>query len=297
MTTSSCVQESTETPVQSTSASPVLRKADPKTEYDQWRDKRFERLRSETGWLTLAGLYWLKEGDNPFGSAKSNKIVFPTAAPKKAGTFRLRDGKASLVADPDAGITSDGKPVTTLDLQTDESGEPTMLELGSFVFNVIERGDRIGIRLKDKESAVRKNFKGIDSFPFDPKWVVEATFEPYKPVKMIPILDVLDMTSESPSPGALVFQVDGKSYRLDPILEDPDDLFIIFSDQTSGKETYGAGRYVYAKMPKDGGKVIIDFNRSYNPPCVFTPFATCPLPPRQNKLAVRVEAGEKNFKE
>jgi uncharacterized protein (DUF1684 family) len=163
-------------------------------------------------------------------------------------------------------------------------------------FNVIKRGDRFGLRVKDSQARTRLEFQGLDYFPIDARWRVNARLEPYNPPKRIPITDVTGMTSESISPGALVFTIDGKEYRLDPVLEEgSDELFIIFKDETSKHDTYPAGRYLYAKKPGPDGKTVVDFNRAYNPPCTFTPFATCPLPPLQNRLPLRIEAGEKRY--
>jgi uncharacterized protein len=268
-----------------------------KKEVEEWRANRIQRLKSEDGWLTLVGLFWLQEGDNSFGSDPSNKVVFPKdKAPSKAGTLHLEKGAVHLQVEPGVTITSDGKPVTSMVLKSDADGEPTTLDLGSLRFFVIDRMGKLGIRLKDKENPLRKSFQGVDSYPIDAKWRIEAKFEPYKPEKKIPILNILNMLEDTPSPGALVFDVNGKTYRLDAVLEKGEtDYFIIFVDQTNGKETYGAGRYVYVSPAGPDGKVILDFNKAYNPPCVFSHFATCPLPPPQNKLALRVEAGEKKF--
>ncbi len=184
-----------------------------------------------------------------------------------------------------------------MELKSDETGEPTLLHLGSLTFHVIKRGERLGVRVKDKENPARIKFPGLQYFPIDPKWRVTAKFVPYNPPKKIPILNVLGMLQDEPSPGTLEFQVNGKTYRIDPITEQgSDELFLIFADQTTGKETYGAGRYLYTPQAGPDGKVLIDFNKAYSPPCAFTAYATCPLPPPGNKLAVRIEAGEKYSK-
>jgi uncharacterized protein (DUF1684 family) len=269
-----------------------------KAEIEKWQNERLTNLKKEDSWLTLVGLYWLKEGENKFGTNAANSVALPKdKAPDVAGTFLLDKGYVRLMAQPDAGITADSKPVTALDLKddNDDSG-PTILKLGTLIINVVKRGDRIGVRVKDSQSAARLQFKGLDYFPTDPKWRVEARFEPYQPAKMIPITNVLGMTSDETSPGALAFEVDGKTYRIDPILEKGEtDYFIMIADETTGRETYGAGRYLYVSPPDASGRVVIDFNKAYNPPCAFTPFATCPLPPRQNHLPLRIEAGEKKY--
>ena len=264
---------------------------------EKWRADRLEEINGEDGWTTLVGLYWLNEGPNKFGSDPSNEIVLPrSSAPKFAGSMRLDNGVVTLEAKPDAGITSDGNAASTLVLQSDDSGKPTVLKLGSLKLFVIKRGDKLGLRVKDKQNPARSHFAGLDYFPVDLKWRLDAKFEPYDPPKIIPIVNVLGLVDNMTSPGALVFELNGKTHRLDPVLEKGSkQLFIIFGDKTTGKETYGAGRYLYGDPAGDDGKVVLDFNKAHNPPCAFTVFATCPLPPRQNRLAIRVEAGEKKY--
>ena len=270
--------------------------AEHKKQIEEWRQTRFQRLKSEDGWLTLIGLFWLQQGENSFGSDPDGKVIFPKdKAPAKAGTLIVKDGKVRLQPQSGVNLTSEGKPVSAMELKSDATGEPTVLDLGTIRFFVIDRGGKLGVRVRDREHPARKKFQGIDAYPVDTKWLVEAKLEPQKD-KKIPIVNILGMVEDTPSPGTLVFTIDGKTYRLDPVLEQGEtDYFIIFGDQTNGKETYGAGRYVYASPPGPDNKVIVDFNKSYNPPCVFSPYATCPLPPKQNKLALRIEAGEKKY--
>ena len=253
----------------------------------KWRADRAARLRSDNGWLTLTGLFWLSDG--------SNDVTIP-AHPPVHGTFVLENGKVTLQPIPGTSVT---KP-TLLHDDTEPSG-PTIITLGTTSLQAIKRGDvhgdRYAIRVKDTNSDARTHFLGLDYFPVNPKLRVDARFEPYRPAKKIAITNVLGMTSDEVSPGRLVFTVGGKTYHVDPILEQGEkDLFIIFRDATSGKETYGAARYVYAHPPDASGRTIIDFNHAYNPPCAFTPFATCPLPPPQNRLPIRIEAGELKYR-
>jgi uncharacterized protein (DUF1684 family) len=264
-------------------------------ELEQWKAKRLANLKSEDGWLSLIGLFWLKEGENKFGTDLMNDIVLPEGKSRAlAGTLRLASGKVTLEAEPVAKITTQGQPVTTLELKSDEDGEPTVMEMGSLSFHVVKRGERLGLRVKDRENPARAAFKGTDYYPADRKWVVGARFEPYQPPKQVPIHNVLGMETEETSPGTLAFEVDGHPYKLEALKEKGEEqFFIIFKDQTSGKETYPAGRYLYADPPGADGRVTLDFNRAYSPPCAFTPYATCPLPPKQNHLPLRVEAGER----
>lgn len=267
-------------------------------EIEKWKSERAADLRSEEGWLTLAGLFWLKEGENKVGSERSNEVVLPEGkAPKVVCSLWLERGSMRLEPRPESGLTEGGKPVTgTLALKSDADEAPTRLSLGSLSFYVIKRGERFGVRLKDKESPERQHFAGLDYYPADPKWRLEAKLQPYNPPRAIPITNVLGMTEDMISPGALVFDVAGKTYRLDAVEEQGSkQYFLIFADETTGRETYGAGRYLYADPADAAGRVIVDFNKAYNPPCAFTNYATCPLPPSQNRLALRIEAGEKRY--
>jgi uncharacterized protein (DUF1684 family) len=256
----------------------------------KWHEERQAKLRADDGWLTVAGLSWLKEDENTFGSAESNDIELPKSAPPKAGSFVLKQGKVSLHLNQGIQMTLNGKPAQDAELHADSD----KLQLGSLTMFVINRGDKIGIRLKDKNSAARKTFKGLSYYPIDPKLRVVADFIPYDPPKKIAIPTVLGTKVEEPSPGRAEFVIAGKKLSLEPVEEDADTLFFIFKDPTAGHETYGAGRFLYTPKPQ-GGKVVLDFNKAENPPCAFTPYATCPLPPPQNRLAVPIRAGEKKY--
>jgi uncharacterized protein len=264
-------------------------------EIEQYRTARLTELKSESGYLSLVGLFWLKEGANKFGSDPANEIILPKEKVSPvAGVFVLKNGVVRLEAPANSNLTVSDKPVTSLELKSDAADKPTVLHLGSLSLQIIQRGDQLGVRVKDKDNPARSNFPGIESYPTDLKWRLEAHFEPYNPPKKMPIVNILGMESGEDSPGAVAFEVEGKTYRLDAIKEKGETkLFMIFADSTSGKETYPAGRYLYVDPPDAAGRMIIDFNKAYSPPCAFTKFATCPLPPRQNRLAFAIEAGEK----
>ncbi|MGH9368774.1 MAG: DUF1684 domain-containing protein [Thermoanaerobaculia bacterium] len=265
-------------------------------EIEEWRARRIERLRAEGGWLSVVGLFWLEPGKNAVGSGPGNRVVLPAGkTPAFVGTLDRQGDAVTLHAAPGSGASSGGRPVVALPRRSDADGEPTVVAVGPVSFYVIRRGDRLGLRVKDSQSEARRDFRGIESFPIEPKWRVEARFEPYDPPKSILVPNALGNPTGETCPGALLFERDGKIYRLDPILEKGEtDLFVIFGDRTNGKETYGAGRFLYAAPPVNG-RTVLDFNKAYNPPCVFTSYATCPLPPPQNKLPTRVEAGEKAY--
>jgi hypothetical protein len=264
-------------------------------EIGQWQAERWKSLKSEDGWLTLLGLFWLKEGEQKFGSDAANEIVLPKEKISAyLGTLTVKDGAVRFEAPAKTGFTVDGKPVTNLELRSDADGSPTILRLGSLSFQLIKRGDRLGFRIKDKDNADRLNFRNTEFYPADLKWRIDARFEAYNPPKPVPITNVLNMESSETSPGAVVFEVDGQTYRLDAITEKGESkYFMIIADKTSGKETYPAGRYLYVNPPDASGHIVIDFNKAFSPPCAFTKFATCPLPPRQNRLPFAINAGEK----
>jgi uncharacterized protein (DUF1684 family) len=261
-------------------------------EVEQWHQKRIEKLKDKNGWLTIVGLYWLKEGENTFGSDKSNYIVFPENAPKKIGTITLKDSVITLKVNDVVNVTNDGNPVKEIILQNDLTSNPTILDLGSLRWYIIKREDKIGIRLRDTESDLRKEFEGIEKFPVNDDWQLEAKFEVYNPLRTISLPTQLGTVVEQKSPGAAVFIVNDKEYRLDAI-DTGKRYWFIFADETNGKETYGAGRYLYMDKPDSLGNMTIDFNYAYNPPCVFTKYATCSFAPKQNHLRLKITAGEK----
>jgi uncharacterized protein (DUF1684 family) len=268
---------------------------------EQWHAGRIERLTAPTGWLSLIGLEWLQPGTNRVGSAADNDIVL-AAGPAHLGVVTLSaDGGMHIVLDKDSGATVDGKSVAEAMLIDDAhaaaDAAPTTVAFGTASFYVIDRDGRKGLRVKDSEAPTRKHFLGIDTFPIDSSWQIEATWVPTAPGEMLEMGSVIGTIDKYPVPGKLEFTRDGKRFEILPVVEEPGDAqyFIVFADRTSGKETYGAARFLYIDPPKDG-KVVLDFNKAYNPPCAFTSFATCPLAPPENRLDLRVTAGEKNYR-
>lgn len=262
-------------------------------EIRDWQQKRLRSLKSENGWLSLAGLYWLKEGENGFGADSSNAVIFPESkAPAFMGTFILDKDEVFIRVKPGIEVLAAGKPVAMMKIFGSDFAEPVTLSYGSLSWFIIRRGNQFGVRLRDSENPALQQFQGIENYPIDAKWRVEARLEPYDPPKTVPIQNVLGMMTNERSPGVLEFDLDGRTYRLEA-LEEADELFIIFSDETSGNETYGLGRYLYTRKPGSDGMTILDFNKAYSPPCAFTEFATCPLPPAQNHLPIKITAGEK----
>jgi uncharacterized protein (DUF1684 family) len=256
----------------------------------QWRDAREARLRSDGSWLTLAGLFWLKQGANRFGSDKDNDLVFPAGAPAHAGVLELKDAKTIVRLEPGVSATLAGAPVTGAELKADDEA----LVIGRMTVQVIARGGRYGVRLRNNDSPTRRDFQGLQWYPIQESYRVTARFVPLPSSSALEIPNVLGQVERLSSPGYAVFTLNGKELRLQPVLEEAGakNLFFIFRDETAGKETYGSGRFLYSELPKNG-EVVLDFNEAYTPPCAFTPYATCPLPPKENRLAARIEAGEK----
>jgi len=267
-----------------------------KSEIESWHQQRITELKGAEGWLNLAGLFWLKEGINTFGSDESNDIVFPRdKIAAKAGFFMVKSGTVQMNVLPGVEILDSGIAVKAKVIFHPDSVKNSLLCHGSLQWFIIKRDDQVGIRLRDLESKAVEEFAGIERYQVNPAWKVSAKVEIPKTQRRISITNVLGQTTEQLSPGTLLFSLDGKEYHLDALEGGKDELFIIFGDRTNEKETYPAGRYMYIKTPDENGITEIDFNKAYNPPCAFTSFATCPLPPAQNILPISVLAGEKNY--
>ena len=261
----------------------------------KWRDEREARLKADGGWLSVAGLSWLKPGENRFGTDKASAIVLPEgSAPANAGSFELKGGETTVKLAPGTVAKMAGLPIAGPVVLRPDSAD--VVELGPVSLQVIERGGRFGIRMKDKNAAARREFTGCRWFEIDESYRIEAKWVAHPEPKPLKVPNILGQTETMPSPGYAEFSKDGKVVRVDGVLEtaQSSQLWFILRDQTSGKETYPAGRFLYAELPK-AGKVTLDFNKSYNPPCAFTAYATCPLPPPQNWMPVRIEAGELNY--
>lgn len=264
-------------------------------EVKQWQQKRIEGLKREDGWLNLAGLFWLKEGENTIGGSDKNAINFPKEhSADFVGKVILKEGKISFVAAKGAKVTLDNQEVNNAEVFPYQ-GKPIVLAHQSLRWFIIQRGDKYAIRLRDLESPFLKSFTGIPTFPIDAAWRVKAKFVPTEGRKL-KIIDITGRAYEQDSPGKLIFSVNNKEYTLEPT-GTPKHLSLVFGDLSNKHETYGAGRFLEVDGPDAEGYTYIDFNKSYNPPCAFTPFATCPLPTKENKLEVAILAGEKRVGE
>ena len=260
----------------------------------QWRAQRDASLRKPDGWLSLIGLHWLEEGRSTVGSAANNDVVL-AAGPASVGELSVADGQVTFCpASPE--VTVGGATVECAELASDATGDPTLVRFGSVQFYVIDREGALGLRVKDAQAATLQAFEGMEYFPYAPQWRVDARFIPNPDGSVIELPNVLGTVEYMANPGQLVFEHDGREFTLQAAqYEGDDELFLIFGDRTNSKTTYGAGRFVYTPLPDADNRVAIDFNRAYNPPCVFTPYATCPLPPPGNRLDVAIEAGELNY--
>lgn len=266
-----------------------------RADVEKWRENREARLKADGGWLSVAGLTWLKPGTNSFGVDKGSAIVLPEgSAPPNAGVFELKDGETTVRLAKGATATLGGLPLAGPAVLRPDSGD--VVEIGDVSLQVIARGGRYGIRLRDKNAAARREFTGCRWYDVKENYRIEAKWVAHVEPRPLKVPNILGQTESMPSPGYAEFVLDGKKVRLEGVLESPQStqLWFILRDQTSGKETYPAGRFLYADLPK-AGKVVLDFNKSYNPPCAFTAYATCPLPPPQNWMPVRIEAGELNY--
>ena len=268
-------------------------------EMKQWEGARIAALKDPNGWLNLEGLFWFKKGVNSFGSDSTNDLVYNNAAfPKHLGDFIYEDGKVYwkegntekiTINDGDLVLTNSG----TLNLLTATEGKYTS-RWKDFVWVVIQREDKVGVRFRNLKAKTLLEFKGIERFTVDAKWRIKAKVIPQNQNPLM-IMNVLGQNTAQKHGGQLVFEIEGKTYRLDAIDEGGIRLFVTFADATSGKTTYGSGRFIGLDKPDAEGFTYIDFNKAYNPPCAFTEFATCPLPPPQNRLSIAIPAGEKKY--
>jgi len=275
------------------------------TSIAQWRAEREAQLKADDGWLTVVGLTWLKPGVSRVGSDPANEVLLPKSAPRLAGTLTLANGKVVFKPGPHLtphAVMIDNQPAYETELHPDLDPSYTRVVAGPVKFFIIQRdddhGDKFGVRIKDNESAARREFTGKKWFPIDPSWRVTARYVPFDKPRQLTFDTVAGVKETDESPGYVQFDRSGREYRMDAVV-DGKSLWFIMRDATSGKSTYAAARFLYAEMPKNGlkqaGPVTIDFNKAENPPCVFTPYATCPLPPLQNRLTLAVTAGEQMY--
>jgi uncharacterized protein (DUF1684 family) len=260
------------------------------------RQEREERFRNtERGWLGLVGLFWLRDGENKIGSDPTNDIVLPAGVPEHIGIVQCNNGVATFRAARGVPIQCNDKQVSLKTLVADIYEEPDFLQIGDLTLVLLERADHHLIRVWNKHSETRKNFTGFKQYPVNPYYCIEAAYTSYNTPKLITIQDVIEIYHETPFQGFVTFELDGQEQRLEARVDEDELMRLDFKDATNGETTYIGGRFLVAEMPKDG-KIIVDFNRAYNPPCAYTDYATCPLPPLENRLSIRIEAGEKAYR-
>jgi uncharacterized protein (DUF1684 family) len=258
------------------------------------RQARVARLTAEKGWLSLVNKVWLHEGAQKIGSAPGSEILLvEDRAPAEVGVITLKDGVVRFEASPTAEVHVRGARVDTIVMRSDAEKDPDELSIGSLAIELILRGDDLAIRVRDAKSPARTEFQGLRVYPIDPTWRIVARLERYASEKEVIYADGDGKPQRYLSPGVAHFEKGNHSVRLEPVYEtDRKRLFILFSDPTNHDETYGAGRFLYAPLPVDD-RIVLDFNKCFNPPCAFTPYAVCPLPSQENRIPMRVEAGEK----
>lgn len=259
-----------------------------------WRTDREKSLKADEGWLTIAGLHFLDEGDNSFGSSPENDIVLRTG-PAHAGLITVREGVVDVAAPAGETLSVDGREVRTARLWSGVGGDRPSIDLGPLSLFCHLSGERLAIRLRDRESDIRRGFAGLRWFPADESFRVRARYVPHERQRRMSLPNNLGDVFTVPSGGSVAFALGDQELRLLAI-EDDGELWLIFRDLTSGKETYPAARYLYADAPDKDGFTVVDFNRAYNPPCAYNPYTTCPLPPPENRLPVRIEAGELDYR-
>lgn len=264
-----------------------------------WRNERKEDLLKPDGWTSLVGLHWLELKAHYVGSSAGSGIRL-AVGPPKLGMVEQRDGRIYLTPESGVALTLDGEPLTAkgrVELKTDHDQAPSLIgfDEGKGLLSVIKRGQRFGLRIKHADALTRLQFAGLDYWPADPEWRIVGKFVPHPPGKTMPIVDIIGTSTDAPNPGAVEFVREGKTYRIEAMGEPGNELFLIFADRTSGHGSYPAGRFIDTPGPDDQGKVVLDFNRAYSPPCAFTTFATCPLPPPENRLDLAITAGEKTY--
>ncbi len=263
-----------------------------RAEVEAFRVRRDAALRAEDGWLSVAGLFWLKPGTTRVGSDPVNDIVLPESAPARLGTLTLSsDGAADFRPEPGVALKLNGAPFPGGTIRSDASGPADVLALDSLRLILIKRGTRHAIRLKDNQSEFRKHFAGLKWYPIDPRWRIEANFVPHSQPTQLVFDTIVGEQDIINSPGYVTFSREGKTYRLDAALESNGKLWFVFRDGTSGRTTHGGARQLTAEPPRDGS-VILDFNKACNLPCAYIPYATCPLAPPQNRLSLAITAGE-----
>ena len=263
----------------------------------EWEKQRLADLKNPTGYLSLVGLHWLQLGENSFGSASTNRCQFPAGLPHEIGRFIVAEDGISIEINSDVTVFQNGEQVGQMAVLSDrDKGGPTIFEIGTVNWFVIKRGDALGIRVRDSNSELIQTFVGVDRYPAEEKWRIQGAFKPYDQPRIVPVPTILGTDEDYISPGTIDIEVDGEKRSLVALkAADPKRFFLVVADGLSGSETYGGGRFLTTEQVDDAGNIVLDFNKATNPPCAFTPWATCPRPPAENKFSVNIPAGEKVY--
>jgi uncharacterized protein (DUF1684 family) len=267
-------------------------------ELETYRKRRAQGLAAPDGWTSIIGMHWLEPGRYTIGSAKGNDVLL-AIGPARIGVVEEKDGQAVFTPEPDVSLTVEGAPLTApVELQLYSRGKPATTvayDGGKGLVTVIVSGKRRALRVRHSDAPARLNFAGLDFWPFDASWRVKGRFVPHQPARVVEVLDVLGGLNDQANPGVVVFERDGKRFQLEVIGDSSRGLSLMFADRTNGKGSYPAGRFLFTELPDANGEVLIDFNRAYTPPCAFTEFGTCLLPPPENRLDLAITAGEKTY--
>lgn len=259
-----------------------------------WRKRRVERLTEPHGWLSLVGLVLLEPGSRTtVGSASANDLVVSSGPARWGSVYVDEDGRVRFDVAAQGEVRIDDENAATAEMTLGGDGDPVRVEAGGVRLHLVAPGGQLALRIRDPQAPTRTDFVGLDYYPLDPDWRVEAEFVPHPADSTIQVANVMGQLIDEPNPGMVQFVHEGKMISLEAVLED-DKLFFIFADRTSGRETYGLGRFLYAELPRDG-RVVLDFNQAYNPPCAFNAYTTCPLPPQSNRIDAWIRAGEKQY--
>ena len=261
--------------------------------HSEWQSDRISGLKAPLGYLSMVGLYWLEEGSQSFGSGKENDIIFPNNFANKLGNIQVNADSIHVKLDNPSYFTIDSENISESIIRSDADGKASMMNMNSYFWYVIKRGDRYGIRMKDTLADSRLNFKDIPSYAPSKKWIITGEYYPINKDSSISITNKVGITYDSKLMGTLSFEIEATTHQLLAVDGGKGKLFIVFADYTNGSETYGGGRFLYVDIPRANQPAILDFNRAENPICGFSDYATCPLPRKENFLPLAVKAGER----
>jgi uncharacterized protein (DUF1684 family) len=261
-------------------------------EHEMWRADRIAFLKGPDGYLNLAGLHWIKDGMHTFGSSEANNLVFPSRTAEMIGKLQLSNGLVLMTVEEGVEVQVDGSPARSVTMLDDTSDAPVTAVHGSVAWTIIRRDDRIAVRVRDFDHTALNEFQPPHSYALNEDFRLRAEYRPYESPRVVHVETVIEGLEYKPqAPGKLHFNIGSQAFELEAYAAG-EKLFLIFGDQTSGRDTYPAGRFLYTELPDANGMTVLDFNKAYNPPCAFNAFATCPVASPRNRLHTRITAGE-----